>query len=385
MSDPKRFEVMQFRPEEIAKYGTPAAALLSLFRYFTEKNRAAGRNIVDDHVWTYGTIGYWHGYVWWVSERTVKSALKTLVDAGEIVRRQGVRKKNDRTNWYRLGEKTPTESTETKAASPIGQKLPHPSGKGCPFSLRQNRTEVNNSHSHCHSHCQSLENPPNPPAGGFPVSEEEEDRAVPSTEQPPVDSTPETLTEEPSLYMTPKGWDGDIDRLFSELLGELEAVEHPVLKYARPAQLRETFHFCLSEQYDEFLTRNTEPLETLGYHNRYAGLLRHFLLRYGLRTPADGYRVKQDYLEYDYFYTLICQQLNLTTERVPRNPERDKKEHARLRQVIMTVQKEGQASIQTYLAFYKSRYSKWHMPGFLSERTLRSFLHARTGVTPELT
>ncbi len=88
---------------DIAKeYGIPAAILLKHIYYWVEKNRTNEKHYRDGYFWTYNSMKSFCQLFPYMSDSTIKRAIKKLVDGGLIVEAVYNDIPFDRTKWYTL-------------------------------------------------------------------------------------------------------------------------------------------------------------------------------------------------------------------------------------------------------------------------------------------
>lgn len=88
---------------DIAKeYGIPAAILLKHFYYWVEKNRTNEKHYKDGYFWTYNSMKSFCQLFPYMSDSTIKRAIKKLVDGGLIIEAVYNDIPFDRTKWYTL-------------------------------------------------------------------------------------------------------------------------------------------------------------------------------------------------------------------------------------------------------------------------------------------
>ena len=88
---------------DIAKeYGIPAAILLKHIYYWVEKNRTNEKHYRDGYFWTYNSMKSFCQLFPYMSDSTIKRAIKKLVDDGLIIEAVYNDIPFDRTKWYTL-------------------------------------------------------------------------------------------------------------------------------------------------------------------------------------------------------------------------------------------------------------------------------------------
>ena len=88
---------------DIAKeYGIPAAILLKHIYYWVEKNRTNEKHYRDGYFWTYNSMKSFCQLFPYMSDSTIKRAIKKLVDGGLIIEAVYNDIPFDRTKWYTL-------------------------------------------------------------------------------------------------------------------------------------------------------------------------------------------------------------------------------------------------------------------------------------------
>ena len=88
---------------DIAKeYGIPAAILLKHIYYWVEKNRTNEKHYRDGYYWTYNSMKSFCKLFPYMSESTIKRAIKKLSDEGLIIEAVYNDVPFDRTKWYTL-------------------------------------------------------------------------------------------------------------------------------------------------------------------------------------------------------------------------------------------------------------------------------------------
>lgn len=104
-------------PEIARIVGSNAAIIYQNIVFWTQKNMANGRHIMDGYVWTYNSRRAFCDLFVYMTESQIKTALSRLVDEGLIVKGEYNKANYDRTNWY-----APTISKDW--LSPIGHQSP---------------------------------------------------------------------------------------------------------------------------------------------------------------------------------------------------------------------------------------------------------------------
>lgn len=104
---------------DIAKeYGIPAAILLKHIYYWVEKNRTNVKHYRDGYYWTYNSMKSFCQLFPYMSDSTIKRAIKKLVDGGLIIEAVYNDIPFDRTKWYTL---TPDGYTRIKSSIALVQ------------------------------------------------------------------------------------------------------------------------------------------------------------------------------------------------------------------------------------------------------------------------
>lgn len=97
--------VHYFQVSVAVEVGIPAAIMLEQIEFWCKKNKANGVHLHDGLYWTYNTVKAFHEIYPYMSERTIRSALKKLED-DELIKTGNF---NDdpyvRTKWYALTAK----------------------------------------------------------------------------------------------------------------------------------------------------------------------------------------------------------------------------------------------------------------------------------------
>ena len=95
----------QFDTDIACKYGIEAAILLQNIYFWTDKNRANDKHFHDGHFWTYNSVKAYKELFSYMSESTIRRALKKLEDDGVILTGNYNQVKYDHTNWYAITSK----------------------------------------------------------------------------------------------------------------------------------------------------------------------------------------------------------------------------------------------------------------------------------------
>ena len=91
---------------EIAKdHGILPAILLENIYFWTKKNQANDTHFYDGYYWTYNSAKAFAELFPYASEKTIRNALKKLVDDGILITGNYNKLKLDRTLWYALTDK----------------------------------------------------------------------------------------------------------------------------------------------------------------------------------------------------------------------------------------------------------------------------------------
>ena len=91
---------------DIAKeYGLAEAILFYNIAFWEKQNRLNQHNYYDGRYWTYNTLKAYAGLFYFISEATIKRALKHLKDEGLILVGNFDEDKFSRTNYYTLSDK----------------------------------------------------------------------------------------------------------------------------------------------------------------------------------------------------------------------------------------------------------------------------------------
>lgn len=108
-----------FNTEIAQKYGMKAAVLYRNFQFWIAHNKANNRHFRDGRTWTYNS---WRALVDlfpYLSAWDVRTALKTLIDAGILLTAHYNKKGYDRTTWYAFAdEKTALKGLPTHLWNP---------------------------------------------------------------------------------------------------------------------------------------------------------------------------------------------------------------------------------------------------------------------------
>lgn len=138
-----------FEPEIALRVGVNAAVLYQNIVWWSRKNAANGRHIMDGYAWTYNSRRAFADLFPYFSEKQIRSALDRLLEAGLLVKGEYNAANYDRTNWYApaesrmwpeiaIGPTGPMDWPKTaNGVAPEGQPIPDskPVGKpvGKPF------------------------------------------------------------------------------------------------------------------------------------------------------------------------------------------------------------------------------------------------------------
>lgn len=106
-----------FNIADAQQYGVDAAILLHNLKFWLEKNLANKHNIHDGRVWTYNTQNAWVALFPYFTRRQIQRILKTLVEAGLLLKGNYNEDRFDKTVWYSLNlpefEVNPPQTRET--------------------------------------------------------------------------------------------------------------------------------------------------------------------------------------------------------------------------------------------------------------------------------
>jgi hypothetical protein len=82
--------------------GVNAAIVYNHIIYWIKTNFHKGHNFIDGKTWMYETISSMSQYFGYLSEKQIKSSIKSLVDANLLIEGYHSKNKFDRTTWYCL-------------------------------------------------------------------------------------------------------------------------------------------------------------------------------------------------------------------------------------------------------------------------------------------
>jgi hypothetical protein len=115
--------VHSFEPEIAARVGVNAAVLYQNILWWSRKNAANGRHIMDGYAWTYNSRRAFADLFPYMTEKQIRTALDRLLECGLLVKGEYNAASYDRTNWY-----APTCSAEWVKTIGLGGPLHWPSG-----------------------------------------------------------------------------------------------------------------------------------------------------------------------------------------------------------------------------------------------------------------
>lgn len=112
-----------FDPEIAQRVGVNAAVIYQNLLFWTEKNHANNKHVMDGHVWTYNSTAAFSELFPYLSPSQVKTALAKLIESGLVLKGEYNQNRYDRTNWYSpavtakwsrcaIGEKSPMDCAE---------------------------------------------------------------------------------------------------------------------------------------------------------------------------------------------------------------------------------------------------------------------------------
>ena len=91
---------------DVAKeYGVPEAILFYNIAFWEKQNRLNKHNCFEGRYWTYNTLKAYTGLFYFISEATIKRALKHLKDEGLILAGNFENDRFNHTNYYTLSDK----------------------------------------------------------------------------------------------------------------------------------------------------------------------------------------------------------------------------------------------------------------------------------------
>jgi hypothetical protein len=135
MSALYRTPPLVLNPELAAQIGLNEAIVVQQLHYWLERSK----NKHKGHRWVYNTISEWREQFPFWSAATVKRTLAALRERGIIIVEQGVARRADRTNWYRLDYAKLPASAWDQNEPMVGSDCAVPSAQSAPIS---NRTET---------------------------------------------------------------------------------------------------------------------------------------------------------------------------------------------------------------------------------------------------
>lgn len=144
-----------FQPRIAEQYGIPAAILLENFGYWTEKNEANGRQFYDGKYWTYNSIAALTTLFPYMSGKTIRAAIKKLIDEELLVSGNYNKSTYDRTLWYALTEKGKSILQIGKIHLP--EKENGSDEKGKPIPINKPIIKTNNNYNIGHFEKPSIE------------------------------------------------------------------------------------------------------------------------------------------------------------------------------------------------------------------------------------
>lgn len=87
------------------KYGLPEAILFYNIAFWEKQNRLNNHNCFEGRFWTYNTVKAYEGLFYFLSEATIKRALKHLKEEGLILAGNFNNDRFNHTNYYTLSDK----------------------------------------------------------------------------------------------------------------------------------------------------------------------------------------------------------------------------------------------------------------------------------------
>jgi hypothetical protein len=102
-------------PELANKLGLNEAIILQQVHYWVVHNTGKEKNFQEGYYWTYNTYNEWQSQFYFLSERTIRRAIKRLESLGYLIVGNYNKRKSDRTKWYRV------DYSLLDVASPSGQ------------------------------------------------------------------------------------------------------------------------------------------------------------------------------------------------------------------------------------------------------------------------
>ena len=107
---------------EVAKaHGVNESIILHKLYFWIEKNQLNGKNFYDDKYWTYNSIKAFCDMFPFLSEKQIRTALKSLEEQGLICTGNYNKHTYDRTKWYSLTERAFAYYQKGNSICPTGQ------------------------------------------------------------------------------------------------------------------------------------------------------------------------------------------------------------------------------------------------------------------------
>ena len=134
-----------FSVDLACEIGVNAAVIFQNIYYWISHNEK-NRQPIHYHkgkYWTFNSVRAFSEQFPYMSERTIKNCIKTLVDEKYLIKGNFNVKTYDKTNWYALGERGVSLKSKTigqklpKGDESVGQKLPNGLGNNCPIDSTQ--------------------------------------------------------------------------------------------------------------------------------------------------------------------------------------------------------------------------------------------------------
>ncbi len=100
--------------------GVNAAIVFNHIIYWLRTNKQKSYNFIENRTWMYETISEISKFLGYLSEKQVKTAVKTLVDNGLLLEGFHSKNKFDRTTWYAVPDEEFLDPQKIFTKSPVG-------------------------------------------------------------------------------------------------------------------------------------------------------------------------------------------------------------------------------------------------------------------------
>lgn len=136
-------------PRIATKLGLNEAIILQQIHYWLEINRSKGLHLIDGMTWTYNSYYEWKEQFPFMSESTIKRAVRNLEKHHILIFRNYNRLAIDRTKWYSINYDVLKEALKTEWFQPLGQNDPTNRSEWTDHVVKMNLPLPENSTKNC--------------------------------------------------------------------------------------------------------------------------------------------------------------------------------------------------------------------------------------------